>query len=93
VISRRTEGFRKLLAALPAQLQKQARSVYLLWRDNPGHPGLRFKRIHAKQDIWSVRMTNDYRALGIKEGDRMLWFWVGSHADYEKLLRKRIRTR
>ena len=89
MISRRTEGFKKLLAALPAQIQMQARDAYLLWRDNPNHSGLHFKKIHAKEEIWSARITNDYRAVGIKKGDRMIWFWIGSHADFDKLLRKR----
>ena len=89
MISRRTEGFKKLLAALPLQIQKQARSAYILWRDNPQHPSLRFKKIHAAEEIWSARITNNYRAVGIMKGERMIWFWIGSHADYDKLLRKR----
>jgi hypothetical protein len=28
----------------------------------------------------------DYRALGVKEGDEIIWFWIGSHADYDRLL-------
>jgi hypothetical protein len=77
-----------LLAALPAQIQKQARAAYLLWQDNPNHPGLRFKKIHAKEEIWSARITDDYRAVGIKKSERMIWFWIGSHADFDKLARK-----
>lgn len=92
MISRRTEGFKKLLAALPVQIQNQARDAYLLWQDNPKHPGLRFKKIHAKEEIWSARITDDYRVVGIKNGDRMVWFWIGSHADFDKLLRKRKRS-
>ncbi len=89
MISRRTEGFKQQLAALPLQIQKQARVAYLFWRDNPNHPGLHFKKIHAKEQIWSVRINNDYRAAGIRSGGRILWFWIGSHADFDKLLRTR----
>jgi hypothetical protein len=28
----------------------------------------------------------DYRALGVREGDEIIWFWIGSHADYDRLL-------
>ena len=75
MISRRTEGFKKQLTALPHQIQRQAKAAYVLWQGNPRHPSLRFKKIHATDEIWSARITNDYRAVGIKRSDRMLWFW------------------
>jgi hypothetical protein len=53
-----------------------------LWRANPGHPSLSFKRIHQADPVYSLRVSRDYRALG----DTVTWFWIGSHADYDKLL-------
>jgi hypothetical protein len=34
-----------------------------------------------------VRITIDYRALGIRDGDEIMWFWIGSHADYDALIK------
>lgn len=50
------------------------------------HPSLRFKKVHAQQPIYSVRIDPAYRALGIKADDAIVWFWIGSHDDYERLL-------
>jgi len=54
--------------------------------ENPHHPGLRFKRIHSTESIYSVRVTKDYRALGLQKNDAIIWFWIGSHADYDDLI-------
>jgi hypothetical protein len=44
------------------------------------------KQVHATRPIFSVRVGLGYRALGVREGDEMIWFWIGSHADYDQLL-------
>ena len=51
------------------------------------HPGLRFKQIHGKRSVYSVRVGIHHRALGVREGDDIIWFWIGSHADYDALIR------
>lgn len=84
--SRTTRRFRELLAALPAQARQQAREAYRLFRENPAHPGLRFKQVHADPPIYSARVGISYRAVGVLDGDTVVWFWIGSHADYDKLL-------
>lgn len=56
--------------------------------DNPAHPSLRFKRVHTTKPIYSVRITRGWRALGVREGETMVWFWIGSHADYDLLISK-----
>lgn len=86
MISRANPRFWKAFAALPAEVQRQAREAYRLFRDNPRHPGLRFKKVHAERPIFSVRITRDYRAVGVLAGDEVVWFWIGSHAEYEQLL-------
>lgn len=85
--SRRTEAFKKLLSALPLSIQRQAREAYRTWKRDPNHPGLHFKKIHNKDEIWSARITENYRAVGVKNDDRMVWFWIGKHSEYERLLK------
>ena len=52
----------------------------------PNHPSLRFKKLANHDDIWSVRINNDYRAIGRWRDNTILWFFIGSHADYEKFI-------
>lgn len=84
--SRTTRQFRELFAALPADIQWQARQVYRLFRQNPAHPGLRFKQVHLDPPMYSARVGISYRAVGALDGDTVVWFWIGSHAKYDKLL-------
>ena len=60
------------------------KKAYCLWSQDPFHPSLRFKCINRPENIWSVRVTLGYRAIGIMDDDTMTWFWVGSHDDYER---------
>ena len=84
--SRTTRRFRRAFARLPESIKERARETYGRFVENPDHPGLRFKRIHATQPIYSVRVSKDYRALGLLEDDTIIWFWIGSHADYDELI-------
>ncbi len=84
--SRTTTEFRKLFADLPEQVQQQTRGAYRQFKENPSHPSLRFKKVHPDLPIYSARITKNYRAVGQLDGDTVIWFWVGSHTDYEKLL-------
>lgn len=58
--------------------------AYHLWAINPRHPSLCFKKVG---ELWSVRVGDGYRALGLLDGQTMYWIWIGSHDDYERLLR------
>jgi hypothetical protein len=82
-----TEKFRKAFAELPADVQNQARQAYRLFVENPYHPSLHFKPVHPTRPIYSVRAGLNYRAVGTRAGDEIVWFWIGSHAEYNKLLR------
>jgi hypothetical protein len=86
VRSRTTAAFRRALDSLPPQVRAQAERSYELFRSNPKHPGLRFKPVHPSRPIYSVRIGIHYRALGVLEGDEIIWFWVGSHDQYERLI-------
>lgn len=58
-----------------------------MYRQNPSHPGLRLKPVSsADPTIFSVRIGRSYRALAIRddEGSGMIWFWIGSHGDYDR---------
>ena len=81
--------FRELLAALPEYVQQQADDAYALFQQNPSHPGLRFKQIDSgPPSIYSARVGIGYRAVGALRGDTVVWFWIGSHADYDQLLKQ-----
>jgi mRNA-degrading endonuclease RelE of RelBE toxin-antitoxin system len=86
VKSRTTKKFRQALAELPDQVRKQARIAYRQFKENPHHPSLRFKKVHQKLPIYSARISRDYRAVGQIDQDTVIWFWIGSHTDYDKLL-------
>ncbi len=73
----------KLSDALPLRIQDLARKNFDLLKDDANHPSLHFKRIGR---MYSVRIGLRYRALGVESQDGALWIWIGSHADYDKLL-------
>lgn len=82
-----TLKFWKLYAPLPPEVQQQARKGYLRWKANPNHPSLRFKRVDEEEPIYSARVSGDYRVLGVLEGDTVIWFWIGDHEEYARLLK------
>jgi hypothetical protein len=86
VVSRATARFWRAYGALPEHVRRQARAAYRLFRADPWHPGLRFKQVHPTEPVYSVRVGLTYRALGRREGaDTVVWFWIGSHAEYDRL--------
>ena len=87
MISKRTKRFKELYQALPKDIRQQAFAAYRLFRDNPYHPSLSFKQVDPKPPLYSVRIGLHYRALGIKQGDTIVWVWIGHHAEYDKILR------
>ena len=69
---------------LPDPVKELARKNYELLKENPHHPSLHLKQT---KNYRSVRIGLHYRALGIDIEDGILWFWIGTHTDYDKLLR------
>jgi hypothetical protein len=69
---------------LPAQVRELADKNYALLKQDSQHPSLHFKKIGK---YWSVRVGLRYRALAVESGDDLIWFWIGSHADYDALIR------
>lgn len=85
--SRATPQFWKLYFALPLQIQRRARRAYLQWRRDPRHPSLHFKRVSEQEPLFSARVSEDYRVLGLLRNDTMIWFWIGKHEEYERVIR------
>lgn len=77
-------SFWEAYATLNEDIRRRTRKAYQLWEENPFHPSLHFKCISREEDIWSVRITLGYRAVGIFENDVVTWFWIGGHDEYEK---------
>ena len=69
---------------LPEQVRALADKNYALLKENPNHPSLHFKKVGR---FWSVRVGLRYRALAAATDGDLVWFWIGSHADYDALIR------
>lgn len=81
---RTTPQFWDQFAKLPESVQKLARKNFELLKQNPKHPSLHFKKVNQ---FWSARVGISYRALAIEDEDDFIWVWIGSHSDYDQLLR------
>ena len=81
--------FWRLYRLLPEPVRTTADRQFALMKRHPKHPSLHLKKIG---DLWSVRVGLHYRALGIDLPDGqagILWFWIGSHAQYDRLTQSR----
>ena len=74
--SRITADFRKRFQRLPPDIQKQAQRSYRLWKKNPQYAGLDYKRVSQTIPLYSVRIGLHWRALALKDGDTVDWFWL-----------------
>ncbi len=83
-----TKDFKKLFQRLPENVKTIARKQYKIWKENQNHPSLYFKKVHEKLPIYSIRDGISWRVLGTIENDTMIWFWIGHHTDYDKILRR-----
>ena len=79
--------FWKRYYELPQNVRRRASKAYRIWRQNRDAPGLHFKRVGKSRPVYSIRIGDDYRALGLLYGDAITWFWIGRHAEYERLLK------
>ena len=83
-----TKRFWAAYEALPEDEKRRAREAYRQFSENPAHPSLKFKCVHPSKPIYSARISRGFRAVGILAGETITWIWVGSHADYDRLLSK-----
>ena len=80
---RATPRFWRCYNALPKDVRHLADRCYALLKDNPGHPSLHFKKVGQ---FWSARVGLHHRAVAVEAGEDRAWFWIGSHAEYDRLL-------
>ena len=67
MISRTTTKFWKSYKRFPKEIKEKSKEVFNFFQKDPFHPNLHFKRVHSSKPIFSIRITKDYRAIGILE--------------------------
>jgi hypothetical protein len=82
--SRTTRKFWRLFSNLPIEIQRDSRRAYRLFQSNPAHPGLQSKKSEGEDDLYSARIGLEYRALAVIKKDRIVWYWIGSHSEYDR---------
>jgi hypothetical protein len=82
---RATPSFWQHFDRLPANVQQLARTTFVLARHNPKHPFVHLKKVGR---FWSARVGIHYRALAVEQSDDLVWFWIGTHAEYESLIKR-----
>ncbi|MEH1836554.1 MAG: hypothetical protein V7L29_32025 [Nostoc sp.] len=75
-----------MFADLPEQIQEQTHKANQQFKQDLSYPSLRFKKVHAELSSILHELTKTYRAVGQLDEDTVIWFWVGSHAEYNILL-------
>ena len=68
---------------LPSAIKQLSDANFALLKQNPRHPSLHFKQIGQ---FWSVRVGLHYRALGVSIPGGVVWFWIGTHSEYDRLI-------
>jgi hypothetical protein len=81
-----TRRFSDLFHSLPSDVQELAIRSYHLWRRDPRHPSLHFRRLQGSGDRVTLRVGDHYRALGGLTADTVTWVWIGTHAEYDRLV-------
>ncbi len=81
-------SFWKAYRSLPAAVQTSAREAYRRFEEDPAHPGLQFKKVGKQRPVYSARIGLEHRALGVVTGSTVIWFWIGAHAEYDRLLKR-----
>jgi len=80
-----TPRFRSLFAELPVETQSLAFEKYELFKKNPYHPSLGFR---AKGKAYTVEIGRSHRAIAYRSENHLSWFWIGSHEDYNNVLKR-----
>lgn len=80
-----TKRFWAQFRSLPPVVQDLGVKSYRLWCDDPSHPSLRFRRLQGSKKRFTVRIGDQYRALGTLDGDTITWVWIGTHNDYDQM--------
>ncbi|WP_430699206.1 hypothetical protein [Mesorhizobium humile] len=81
---RATASFWTKYNSLPKAVRRIADKNFTLMKTNPRHPSLHFKKVG---ELWSARIDDNYRALALESGDGFDWIWIGTHAEYDRLIK------
>ena len=84
--SRTTRKFWRLFFDLPQSVQQEAQRAFRLFQTNPSHPGLHFKKLEGEDDVYPARIGLGYRVLAVMKKDHYVWYWIGNHAEYDRLV-------
>lgn len=85
--SKTSRRFWNCFQQLPKNIQKTAKKNYALWLQDNHHPSIQFKKLRYSLPVWSARCGDNHRAVGIVKEDTIIWFFIGSHADYDALIK------
>lgn len=80
--------FRRCRSKLPREIRRAATEYYKRWKKDPFAPTFFFKSIDSKNDIWSLRIGDHYRAFGVRDNDEITWFWIGTHEEANGLIKR-----
>jgi hypothetical protein len=83
---RATEQFWKRYHDLPSEVRERADKSFALLRSDPRHPSLQFKKVGT---LWSARVDLAHRALAVEDGEDLVWVWIGSHDEYDRIVKGR----
>jgi hypothetical protein len=83
---RATPEFWYLYRQLPDAIRALADKSFERLKQSPSHPSLRLKKVIGKQGLWSARVGRSHRALAYEIDEGFLWFWIGTHDDYDQLI-------
>ena len=86
MISRLDPEFLEALRKLDHETRRKVQRAYQLFKDNPRHGSLRFRRVRGTRNHYSARVDDYYRVLGVVEGNTITWYWVGPHDEYERMI-------
>jgi hypothetical protein len=78
--------FWRFRESLPENIQRLADENFELLKNNPRHPSLHFKKVGR---FWSARIGIHYRATAVQNGNEVIWFWIGHHSEYDRIISAR----
>ena len=78
--------FWSLFDGLPSEVQEKPREAFSQFQHEPFYPSLQFKEVNKKYGVWSARIDDKYRVLGYRRDGEIRWFWIGVHAEYDRII-------
>jgi hypothetical protein len=85
VISKVRPSFWRAYDRIAPAIKVRAKAAWKFFERAPDHPSLCFKKLQAHDNLWSVRINEQYRAVGIRSGDTIEWIWIGTHNEFDNL--------